>query len=307
MPTPVFRQVSLLPGVWPSPCLLDALRPLSQRPPLHLTHWPSPDSDTGRSFARTDALLAGWKDRLDAERLSQLPALRYVGLRATSTDRVDLDHARREGITVSPIYGYGDIGTVEFVIEQLLAHTRHSGQTPGELAGRRLGLIGYGPVARRVAAVATALGMRVLFHTPTPRCTEEGDARWAPLAEVLGSADCLSFHSPAYQHVVTLKDLRLIPGDAFVVVTTLGLPMAESDLRTWQSGRAGRVSLDSCAAHDAGDPVQRVPGIDVHDLYAARTTESVKRAETQLVQNLMAALRPGAATVSGLAAQRSSR
>ncbi|MGW0673373.1 NAD(P)-dependent oxidoreductase [Streptomyces sp. NPDC002746] len=292
MPTPVFRQVSLLPGVWPSPGLLDALRPLSERPPLHLAQWPSPDSDTGESFARTDALLAGWKDHLDAGHLSQLPALRYVGLRATSTDRVDLDHARREGITVSPIYGYGDIGTVEFVIEQLLAHARHGGQTPGELAGRRLGLIGYGPVARRVAAVAAALGMRVLFHTPTPRSTAEGDARWAPLAEVLGSADCLSFHSPAYRHVVTLQDLRLIPGDAFVVVTTLGLPMAESDLHTWQSGRAGRVALDSCAAHAASDPVRRVPGIDVHDLYAARTTESVKRAETQLVENLMAALRP---------------
>ncbi|MEU2673266.1 NAD(P)-dependent oxidoreductase [Streptomyces sp. NPDC007164] len=290
MPTPVFRQVSLLPGVWPSPGLLDALRPLSESPPLHLTQWPSPDSETGESFVRTDALLAGWKDHLDAGHLSQLPALRYVGLRATSTDRVDLDHARRQGIAVSPIYGYGDIGTVEFVIERLLAHARHGGETPGELAGRRLGLIGYGPVARRVSTVAAALGMRVLFHTPTPRTTAEGEARWAPLAEVLGSADCLSFHSPAYRHVVTLQDLRLIPGDAFVVVTTLGLPMAESDLHTWQSGRAGRVALDSCAAHAAGDAVRKVPGIDVHDLYAARTTESMKRAETQLVENLMAAL-----------------
>ncbi|GES30277.1 NAD(P)-dependent oxidoreductase [Streptomyces angustmyceticus] len=291
MPTPVFRQVSLLPGVWPSPGLLDALRPLSERPPLHLTQWPSPDSETGERFARTDALLAGWKDQLDSGRLSQLPALRYVGLRATSTDRVDLDHTRREGITVSPIYGYGDIGTVEFVIEQFLDHARHGEDAPGELAGRRLGLIGYGPVARRVGTVAAALGMEVIFHTPTPRSEPEGVARWAPLAEVLGSADCLSFHSPAYRHVVTLQDLCLVPGDAFVVVTTLGLPMAESDLHSWQSGRTGRVVLDLCAAHAAGDAVRRLPGIDVHDLYAARTTESVTRAETRLVENLTAALR----------------
>ena len=108
---------------------------------------------------------------------------------------------------MSPIYGYGDIGTVEFVIEQLLVHVRHSGGAPGELAGRRLGLIGYGPVARRVGKVAMALGMDVLFYTPRHRSTAADEPRWAPLAELLGSVDCLSFHSPAYRHVVTLQDL----------------------------------------------------------------------------------------------------
>ncbi|MFD0410307.1 NAD(P)-dependent oxidoreductase [Kitasatospora sp. NPDC127116] len=291
MPTSMFRQVSLLPGVWPSPGLLDALRPLSERPLLQPGEWPSPESDLGKSFARTDALLAGWKDPLDADHLRRLPDLRYVGLRATSTDRIDLDHARREGITVSPIYGYGDIGTVEFVIEQLLVHTRHNGGVPGELAGRRLGLVGYGPVARGVGKAATALGMDVLFHTPGHRATEADEPRWAPLAELLGSADCLSFHSPAYRHVVTLQDLRRVPDACLVILTTLGLPMAETDLRTWQAGRSGPVVLDSCAAHAVGESTRRLPGIDVHDLYAARTTASVQRAEAQLLDNLVAALR----------------
>lgn len=166
---PTFRQISVLPGVWPSAGLLAALGPLSEAPPLALTEWP-PAGPADPVLRRTDALLAGWKDVLDAELLGRLPELRYLGLRATTTGRVDLEYTERHGITVAPIYGYGDAGTVEFVVEQLLAHARHGlkGPHPGELTGKRLGLLGYGPVARSVGQVGQALGMEVAFHTPTP-------------------------------------------------------------------------------------------------------------------------------------------
>lgn len=289
MQTPTFRQVSILPGVWPSPGLLDELPALSEMPLIRLTEWP-PAGAAMASFVHTDALLAGWKDKLDAARLSRLPSLRYIGLRSTSTDGIDLEYTRRCGIKVSPIYGYGDTGTVEFVVEQLLQHARSGEGKPGELAGRRLGLIGHGAVARGVGRVAVALGMDVVFHTPTRRPTRDGEPRWLPLREVLRSADVLSFHSPAYQHVVTLEDLRLVPSATPVVITTLGLPMAESDFAAWQSTREGRTVMDLCAAHATADATLRIPGVELRNLYAARTVESVKRAERQLIENLLAAL-----------------
>lgn len=282
-----FEQISVLPGVWPSAALLERLRAMSGKPLLVVDEWPSPGS--AASFARTDALLAGWKDRLDADRLRQVPALRYIGLRATSTDRVDLEYTRRHGITVSPIHGYGDTGTVEFVIEQLLRHARHGGAVRSEVAGRRLGIVGYGGVGQRVGRIASALGMRVTFHTPTPRGTPDDEPQWAPLPEVLAHAEFLTFHSPAYRQVVRLDELRLIPSAAFVVVTTLGLPMDPSDLRTWQAARTGTVVLDRCAADGLPDAAG-APGLEIHDLYAARTAESVQRAESQVLANLVAAL-----------------
>ncbi|GAA4975831.1 NAD(P)-dependent oxidoreductase [Actinoplanes utahensis] len=292
MPSTVFHQISVLPGVWASPGLLDRLRPLSRRQPLVLDAWPHDDSDTGRSFARTDAVLAGWKDTLDADRLGRLPDLRYIGLRATSTGRVDLDYAGRHGITVAPIEGYGDAGTVEFVTEQLLRHARHGGEARGELAGRRLGIVGYGRVGRAVGRVAQALGMDVAFHTPTARTAAAGEPRWSPLPELLASADLLTFHSPAYRHAVRPDQLRLIPDGTFVVITTLGLPMDAAALRSWQSARGGRVVLDLCAADGLPGDLRDLPGLEIHDLYAARTADSVRRAEAQVLANLAAALTP---------------
>ncbi|MFI6340979.1 NAD(P)-dependent oxidoreductase [Streptomyces sp. NPDC050535] len=258
---------------------------------MRLTEWPS---EVGAELgAETDALLAGWKDDLDGPYLNWLPSLRYIGLRATSTDRVDLDYTRRNSITVSPIYGYGDVGTVEFVVEQMFKHVRHGEgrTTPGELAGRRLGLFGYGAVGQRVAAVASVVGMDVVFHTPTPRTVSDGVAQWLPLPELLSTVDILSFHSPAYREVVTEADLKTVSPNALVIITTLGLPLAESSLQAWQSGRTGRLVMDLCAAHALSASTPHIPGVEVVQRYAARTTESVKRAEGQLLEGLAAYLR----------------
>ncbi|OLZ43646.1 NAD(P)-dependent oxidoreductase [Amycolatopsis keratiniphila] len=290
--TATFSQISVLPGVWPTSGLLERLCAVSERPPLVLPEWPSENSADRRAFVGTDAILAGWKDELGADRLAQLPALRYIGLRATSTDRVDLDYATGHGVTVSPIQGYGDIGTMEFVAEQLLRHARRGDPARGELSGRRLGVIGYGPVGQGVGRIATALGMDVLFHTPTHRLAAAGGPRWAPLRTVLATSDYLTFHSPAYRHVVGLDELKSVPSEAVVVLTTLGLPMAEADLIEWQRGRTGKVVLDLCAGHGLSAAAKQVPGVELHELYAARTAESVRRAEAGLLANLVACLNP---------------
>ncbi|WP_410657346.1 NAD(P)-dependent oxidoreductase [Amycolatopsis sp. lyj-112] len=290
--TATFSQISVMPGVWPTTELLERLRAMSERSPLVLSEWPSADSVDRRAFVGTDAILAGWKDELGAERLAQLPALRYIGLRATSTDRVDLDYTTSHGVTVSPIQGYGDIGTMEFVAEQLLRHARNGGPGCGELAGRRLGVIGYGSVGQGVGRIAAALGMDVLFHTPTPRLTPADGPRWAPLRTVLETADYLTFHSPAYRPVAGIDELKRVPSAAVVVLTTLGLPMAEADLIEWQRNRTGKVVLDLCAGHGLSHEAKQVPGLELHELYAARTTESVRRAEAKLLANLTAGLNP---------------
>lgn len=290
--TAAFHRITILPGAWPSNALLDAVRPLSEQPVMRLSAWPPPEDEFARC-AGSDCLLAGWKDHLDAAGLARFPALRYLGLRGTSTARVDLDHARDRGITVSTIHNYGDTGTVEFVLLQMLRHTRagNGAEWPGELAGRRLGLIGFGAVGQRVGALGASLGMDVLFHKPSGRTVPSSPARWSPLPELLASADVLSFHSPAYREVLTEADLATARPDALVVITTLGLPMSEPAFRSWQLSRTGTTVLDQCAAHALDAESTRLPGVEVHDLYAARTVESVGRAENQMLDNLLAAAR----------------
>lgn len=86
--------------------------------------------------------------------------------------------------------------------------------------------------------------------------------------------------------MVTLEDVRRIPSVTFVVITTPGLPMTEPDFTAWQSARDGRTVMDLCAAHALTDPERCGKGVEARNLYAARTVESVRRAERQLIESL---------------------
>jgi hypothetical protein len=108
-----------------------------------------------------------------------------------------------------------------------------------------LGLIGYGNVAQRVARVAWALDMRVIFHTQQRR--EERYGQWQPMEVVLATSDAVSLHTPAYESVVTGAQLRQIRRNALVVVTTLGLPFPAQELMAWQRDRPGSTVLNTTA------------------------------------------------------------
>jgi hypothetical protein len=233
-------------------------------------------------------MLCGWSDHVTAALLDTMPRLRYLGLRGTSTHHIDLRHAARRRIKVQPIYRYGDIGTAEFVMAALLdwvRGTRHqAGQPPHELAGKTLGLVGYGNVARRVARAAGALGMRVSFFTPRPRPARH--ARWRPATTMLAGSDAVSLHTPAHRIVLTGDQLHTIPPATLVIVTTLGLPFPADVFTAWQRERPGPVVFDRCALHQAPASIRQLPGVTAADQFAARTSESITRAEQTLLANL---------------------
>lgn len=291
----LFRRIAILPGAWLSPSTLAQITALSQKDVVTYSSWPPPDN-AGPSDV--DAIVCGWEDRLPISCLRLFPALRYIGVRGTSTDHIDIAYATKNTIAVRPICNYGNPGTVEFVIEQMLYDARQRRRDRGlavtELHGKRLGLLGYGNVGSRVGRAAAALGMRVLYYTPTVRSTtEQGNPAWAALDDVLLAADMLSIHTPAYRLVMSIDDLRYVHNDALVVITTLGLPFPSDDFVNWQRNRGGRVVLDQCAVQGVPQSVCETAGVEVAGYYAARTEESILRAEQAMLDNLRAASHDG--------------
>lgn len=285
-----YEQIAIMPDVHLSPSGVSAIARLSRQPPLRLTMDQVMDS-TGTVFSSPDALVAAWQSKLDATFLSRLPSLRVIALRATSKQNVDTGYASRYGIAVTNIKGYGDTGTAEFVVEQLLWMARsdsaRTSEWPCELDGKRLGLIGFGAVAQLVARTTQSLGMDVKYHVPYPESkSRPSTAQCLPLRELLATSDFLSFHSPAYQTVVGLDDLKCIDPAAGVIVTTLGLPFQLDEFLEWRRHAKNTVIFDLCAAHGRLESLSSLQHIRVAEIYSARTNESVARAEQMLISNL---------------------
>lgn len=165
------------------------------------------------------------KTPLCASVLENAKALRMVGVLATGYNVVDIEAAKRCGVTVCNVPGYSTAAVAQMTMALLLECTQHvglhnnavrAGQWQNsrdfcfwnapltELAGKTLGIIGFGAIGSAVAKVAEALGMKVLLTAKTPRPFDN----YVNLEELLAQSDIISLHCPQ-----TAENLRMINAD----------------------------------------------------------------------------------------------
>ena len=161
------------------------------------------------------------KTPFDAKTLEQLPDLKYIGVLATGYNVVDIDACRKRGIAVTNVPEYGTYATAQMTIALLLEIADRVGlhsesvmngewitapqfsyfKAPLiELADKRLHIVGFGKIGRRVAAIASALGMKV-SATPHNIVSDEETVdgytvKMMPLEDGLKEADAVSVHCP---------------------------------------------------------------------------------------------------------------
>ena len=159
------------------------------------------------------------KTRLSRATLSQLGALKYIGVLATGYDIVDTAAARERGVVVTNIPTYGTASVAQFAIALLLELCHHAGlhgdavrngewsrnpdwsfwKTPLiELSGKTMGIIGFGRIGRQTGAIAAALGMRVVAHdTAQVNAPDYPGFQWVTLDRIVERSGCVEFALPA--------------------------------------------------------------------------------------------------------------
>lgn len=207
------------------------------------------------------------------EILEQLPGLGYVGLTSTGANSVDLAAAGRLGIAVANVPGYSTASVAQAVFSLVLAHyakvsehaqaTRaghwesHHGRRAGvslpvDLAGKTMGIIGFGQIGQQTARLALAFGMQVRIHSRSrPAVLPEGVA-WGTLEELLAAADIVSISCPLTDEtrgLVCRRTLALMKKTALLVNTARGAIVNENDLaEALNQGRLAGAALDVLAA-----------------------------------------------------------
>ena len=218
------------------------------------------------------------KTPLSAETLAQLPNLRLISVLATGYDVVDVEAARRRGVVVSNVPEYATDSVAQFTFALLLelchhvgAHDRavRAGQWTHsqdfcfwnhplvELAGMRMGIIGFGRIGRRVGRLAHAFGMEVLACDVCDReRPEDPGVAYRCLDDLLAEADVVSLHcpqTPASQRMIHRERLGRMRPTAFLINTARGGLIDERDLA--EALGAGRIAGAAVDVAD-GEPIR---------------------------------------------------
>jgi D-3-phosphoglycerate dehydrogenase len=210
-----------------------------------------------------DAILTCWKPTT-ARVIDAAPRCRIITRYGVGLDNIAVDHATRLGIPVTnaPTYCVDEVAEHALGLAFALARriprfdrTIRGGSYPGEafrgihrVAGRTLGLLGYGNIARQVAARARGVGMKVLTHDPAvPRLPEE-EGRAVDFASLLREADFVSLHvplNPKTKGLIGAEALALMKPSAFLINTARGA-LVELDplLAALEQGRLAGAALD---------------------------------------------------------------
>jgi (S)-sulfolactate dehydrogenase len=261
--------------------------------------------EIARLAAGARALVVRNQTQVRGRLLDACRRLEAVGRLGVGLDNIDLDSCRARGIAVLPATGANDIAVAEHVIAGTLILLRgayHStdqviaGAWPRnaligrEASGRTLGLVGYGGIARQVAARAAALGMRILASDPFAPISPPAES--AALDRLLAESDVVSLHvplTPSTRGLLGAGEIARMKHGAVVNNTARGGIIDEAALAAaLKEGRLGGAMLDVFAAEPVppGNPFAGVPNLVLTPHIAGVTEESNARVSTVTVENV---------------------
>ena len=262
----------------------------------------------------TDIVLCN-KIVIDKEVMSCSKKLKYIGTFATGYNNIDIDFAKEKGITVCNAPEYSTNAVAQQVFGYILAHYTKISQydtfvkqggwvaSPTfspfvfnslELAGKTLGIVGFGSIGEAVAKIALSFNMQVLSFTRTPKNYD--GVKFCDFETLLKKSDIITLHCPltdATRELMNENSFNLCKDGAFFINTSRGGTVSEIALKNaLESGKLSGAAVDVLTVEpmDKDCPLLNAPNIIITPHTAWAPLETRERLIKLVADNLKAFL-----------------
>lgn len=253
------------------------------------------------------------KTLIAADNMKALPQLKYIGVLATGYNVVDIEAAKAQGIVVTNIPAYSTSSVAQMVFAHILNITqrveyyaRENAQGRWttnadfcywnteliELAGKKIGIVGFGNIGQATARIAQAFGMEVCVMTSKEASALPVGMKKMELDELFASCDVVSLHcplTPSTKEMVNADRLKTMKPNAILINTGRGPLVNEQDLAdALNEGRISAAGLDvlSVEPADADNPLLKAKNCFITPHIAWATKEARTRLMDIAVNNL---------------------
>lgn len=209
------------------------------------------------------------KTPIDSRIFNQCPQIRYIGVLATGYNVVDVKTAKEKGIVVCNIPTYGTEAVAQFAIALLLEvchHVAHHSQAVHEgrweknadwcfwdyplieLAGKTMGIIGFGRIGQATGRIAKALGMNVIAYDANTNDTGLAIAEYVSLDDLFANSDVISLHCPLFpetEGIINKANIVKMKTGVIILNNSRGQLINEEDLAEMlNSGKVYAAGVD---------------------------------------------------------------
>lgn len=209
------------------------------------------------------------KTVLDKAVFDACPNIKFVGVLATGYNIVDVDYAKSKGIPVCNIPTYGTTAVSQFAMALLLEVCHHIGEHSAavkkgdwtncpdwcfwnypliELAGKTMGVIGFGRIGQATAKLAQAFGMNILAYDSFKNPALESETcKYVELDELLANSDVITLHCPLFpstQGIINKDNIAKMKDGVIIINDSRGPLIVEEDLR--DALNSGKVAAAAC-------------------------------------------------------------
>ena len=255
------------------------------------------------------------KTPITRETLNACPNIKYIGVLATGYNVVNVNAAKEKGVVVTNIPTYGTAAVGQFAIALLLEICHHIGHhskavsdgrwsdNPDwcfwdypliELAGKTMGIIGFGRIGQTTGAIAKAMGMNIIAFDDHPNNTGETLADYVSLDELLARSDVISLHCPLFpstEGIINRNSIGRMKDGVIIINNSRGPLIVEQDLAdALNSGKVFAAGLDVVSTEPIREdnPLLKAKNCIITPHISWAPQESRKRLMDIAVSNILA-------------------
>ena len=253
---------------------------------------------------------------MDEEVFEKCPNIKYVGVCATGYNVIDIDAAKKRNITVTNVPSYSTDSVVQLtwalIWEQVCNLEIHDKSVKNgdwikseifsywlepitELAGKTLGVIGYGNIGKKVSKIAECFGMNVIVNTAHPDKYDE-DVNFVDKDELFANSDIITLHCPLTddtKEIIRKESIDKMKDNVRIVNVSRGGLVNEADLRdALNSGKVLSAGVDVVLTEpmDKNNPLLNAKNIIITPHMAWASVDARKRIVAEIAENFKAYL-----------------
>jgi len=203
---------------------------------------------------------------MSKKEIAHFPNLKLINTGSTGFDHIDAAVAKKSGVLVSSVPGYGENTVAEFTVGLILSLARkiypaidriketgtfsHEGLRGVELKGKVLGIVGTGRIGKQVAEIAEGLEMKIIASDPYPdkKFAKKVGLKYVDLDTLLGESDFITLHVPyneSTHHLINKSNIDKIKKGAYLVNTARGAVVeTEALVKALENGTLAGAGLD---------------------------------------------------------------